>query len=263
MDVSIIVPTYKPQEYIFECLDSLKRQSLDKEKFEVLIILNGDKEPYYTDIKKWIIENKLNNFKLLYSKLSGVSNARNIGLDLSEGKYIVFIDDDDYIGVNYLEELFIANVKLGSNTIVVTDQIRFEDKSNKILEKIKYSFRKYSIIETKIVFSVVWLKIIPKSIIGDIRFKTEYKNGEDTLFMLEISKNIESVRKTKNETFYYRRIRRNSAHFSKKNKREILKNTFMLFKDFSKFLFKKGYDKKFVFLEMLALFKGMLIQFKN
>ncbi|WP_353936779.1 glycosyltransferase [uncultured Fusobacterium sp.] len=37
MDVSIIVPTYKPQEYIFECLDSLKRQSLDKEKFEVLI----------------------------------------------------------------------------------------------------------------------------------------------------------------------------------------------------------------------------------
>lgn len=105
MDISIIVPTYKPDYYIWECLESLKNQSLDREKYEVLIILNGEKESYYSNIKNWIEKNKVENFEILYTKISGVSNARNIGLDNSRGEYIVFIDDDDYVDRNYLEEL--------------------------------------------------------------------------------------------------------------------------------------------------------------
>lgn len=79
MKISIIIPTYKPDYYIWECLDSIKEQTLDKELFEVLIILNGEKEPYYNNILNYIRKNDLLNFKIVYTEKPGVSNARNIG----------------------------------------------------------------------------------------------------------------------------------------------------------------------------------------
>lgn len=263
MEVSAIVPTYKPKKYIYECLESLKNQTFDKKLFEVLVVLNGEKEPYYTDIKKWIMDNNLKNFKLLYSELVGVSNARNMALDLSQGNYITFIDDDDYIDNNYLEELFLFNKKLNIDSIVVTDYIFFEDKTNKILSRIKYSFKGNDLFDTKKVFSGACVKMIPKNIISNIRFNPKYKNGEDTLFMLEISKNIKKVEKVEKEVLYWRRVRENSAYFRKKNKKEIIKNSISLIIDFSKLFFKKEYNKRLIFIKILALVKGTIIQLKN
>ena len=263
MEVSVIVPSYKPKEYIFQCLDSLKNQTLDKELFEVIIVLNGEKDPYYDNIKKWICENNLKNFELLYSKITGVSNARNIALDFSKGEYIVFVDDDDYIDKNYIEELLTTNKKIGFDSIVVTDYINFQDETNKILFKTKYFFEKGSLVEARKVFSMACIKIIPKNIISRIRFNTKYKNGEDSLFMLKISKNIKSVKKVEKETFYWRRVRKDSAHFRKKDSKKIIKNTLFLIKDFSKLFFEKGYNKRFIFIRILAVLKGMIYQFKN
>lgn len=262
MEVSVIIPTYKPQEYIYECLESLKNQTLNKELFEVLVVLNGDKEPYHTDIKKWLADNNIKNFKLLYSEVAGVSNARNLALDLSQGEYIVFIDDDDYVDNNYLEELYKMNKKIGSNGIVVANYARFEDKSRKLLSEVTYPFKNNTLLGTRKYFSIVWLKIIPKNVISDIRFNTKYKNGEDALFMVEISKNVERIEKTEKKTFYWRRVRQDSAHFRKKSKKEIIKNHFSLIIEYSKSLFKKDYNKKFVFVRILALIKGMLLQLK-
>ena len=56
MKISVIIPTYKPKEYIWECLDSLKSQTFDKKEFEIILILNGCKEPYYSEIDKYIME---------------------------------------------------------------------------------------------------------------------------------------------------------------------------------------------------------------
>lgn len=263
MEVSVIIPTYRPQEYIFKCLETLKNQTLNKNIFEVLIVLNGDKEPYYENIKKWILKNNLKNFKLFYSEIPGVSNARNLAINLSLGNYITFIDDDDYVDNNYLEELFLFNKEIGLNGIVVTYYICFEDGSNKILSEVKYLFKGNTLFKARKVFSGACVKMIPKSLISEIRFNPKYKNGEDTFFMLEISKNIKKVEKVRQKTLYWRRIRNNSAHFKKKNKKEIIKNYFLLIKDFSKLFFKREYNKKFIFFKILSAFKGIIIQFKN
>ena len=73
MDISVIVPTYKPDYYIWECLNSLKEQSLNSKKYEVLIILNGEKDSYYYDINEWLKNNNVENFKLFYIEQKGVS----------------------------------------------------------------------------------------------------------------------------------------------------------------------------------------------
>ena len=53
-DISVIIPTYTPKEYLWECLDCLEQQTLNKDSYEVLIVLNGAKEPYFSLIKEKI-----------------------------------------------------------------------------------------------------------------------------------------------------------------------------------------------------------------
>ena len=65
MEISVIIPMYKPDYYIWECLDSLKNQTISQNEFEILIILNGEKEPYYSQINNWINENNIKNIKFI------------------------------------------------------------------------------------------------------------------------------------------------------------------------------------------------------
>ena len=101
--ITVIIPTYNPQNYILDCFESLEKQTFSD--YEVLVILNGEEHPY-----EEYLQCKLNSYsfraKLFYSKVKGVSIARNIGLDKAQGEYIAFIDDDDYVPSNYLSELY-------------------------------------------------------------------------------------------------------------------------------------------------------------
>ena len=102
--ISVIIPTYAPKDYIWECLDSFENQTLPKEEFEVILVLNGEKEPYESLIRKKLTTYSFNS-TLLYSTPNGVSRARNLGMEKAQGTYICFIDDDDWVSDNFLEEL--------------------------------------------------------------------------------------------------------------------------------------------------------------
>ena len=154
-EISVIVPTYKPDYYIWECLNSIAIQSLDKEKYEVLIVLNGDKEPFFTEIESYLKKNNLNNFNLIYSQEKGVSNARNIGLDSAKGEYICFVDDDDFLDKNYLQEMLRVILKYRNDGIVISNSLNFEEKTG--LEKYRTNLyireqRKKSFKDEKIFF---------------------------------------------------------------------------------------------------------------
>lgn len=264
MKISVIIPTYKPDYYIWECLNSLKKQTVSQDSFEVLIILNGDKEPYYSQISDWINKNEMKNIRLLYSEKKGVSSARNLGLDTARGENICFIDDDDYIDNNYLEELVKGIERYGQNGIVITNYMNFDEKTKENLYETKHQngFYTKNILEIRKVFSMGCMKLIPKNIIRNIRFKN-YSNGEDSLFMLEISKNINYISFTEKNVLYHRRVRKNSANYKSKKISYILKNSFNLLNEYVKIFFKKGYNKKFIFIRILAVIKGLIFQLVN
>lgn len=262
MEISVIIPTYKPDYYIWECLNSIKNQTLDEKKFEVLIILNGEKEPYYNNILNYIKENKLKNFKLLYTDKIGVSNARNIGLESSNGEYIAFIDDDDYVDKSYLENFYKI---LDKDTLFIANIINFNENDKSIIRSIQYKENdiEKNLFTYKKSFSYIGAKIISKNIIRNIKFNIKYKNCEDSLFMVEISKNIKQIKTSDKSSIYWRRIRKNSANFQKKRYSYILKNYFLVFLEYIKIFFKKEYNKLFVFTRILALLKGCFIQLIN
>ena len=104
MKISVIIPTYKPQAYLWECLDSLCGQTFPKSDFEVILVLNGCCEPYDGLIKEYITGHPEMQWNYIQTDKGGVSNARNIALSEAKGEYIAFVDDDDYFSESYFPQ---------------------------------------------------------------------------------------------------------------------------------------------------------------
>ena len=100
MEISVIIPTYKPGEYISDCLRSLEEQDFPVSDYEVIIVLNGCDMPYRSMLEDIITDNGYVNVRVIQTDEPGVSNARNIGIDNAKGKYLLFIDDDDWVAGN-------------------------------------------------------------------------------------------------------------------------------------------------------------------
>ena len=168
------------------------------------------------------IEIELSEYNVVYRQTDkgGVSNARNLALDLSQGEYITFIDDDDYVSPTYLEEMY--NIAI-TGVMPLSNIISFEDGSNKLLpyyitdvyDRIK-DIGISGLLTARSYMSVPFAKLIGKEIIGNRRFNRNISIGEDSLFMFCISDKISKFRCTSSDAIYYRRIRENSATTEKK-----------------------------------------------
>lgn len=213
--ISVIIPTYLPKDYLWECLDSLENQTLSKDEFEVILVLNGERGPYESNIRKKLSKYTFTN-KLLYSTPNGVSRARNMGLDHALGQYICFIDDDDWVSDNYLEELL---SRANANSIVAANVIEVDEITKEVSEKhfLSRAYKNYqpakeaSCYANRSFFSSACCKILPIDSINGLRFDTHIKRGEDSIFMYGISWKIKHVRITPPNCIYYVRKRHQSA----------------------------------------------------
>lgn len=221
--ITIIIPTYEPKEYLHDCLRAIKQQDVDN--FHVLIVLNGEKEPYYNMIELLLDNLNLNDIcTLTYTTKKGVSAARNIGIDFASqrGGSVVFIDDDDFISPNYIRSL---SAKLSSIDMIVLSNWRNFDEnnkefykdylSNKFLNRKRVEHRN-SLYYHRSFLSTACGKIIPVEAISDSRFDESISNGEDSLFMACISARIKRVLYSEEDVYYFRRVRQGSASRNKK-----------------------------------------------
>ena len=267
MKISVIIPTYKPQGYLWECLDSMAAQTLSKDEYEVIIVLNGCCSPWKDAIEDYI-KTKMKGFyiKFIQTDMPGVSNARNIALDKVEGKYVTFIDDDDYVSPVFLERL-LSKMK-GDVNVVLSNAVAFNDNdpSTPIPYSLSKIYNKYSAKHrVKLTsgaskfFSGPCMKLIPMEVIQDKRFDVRFKNGEDSLFMLLISDRVASVTFADNDAIYYRRYRDASAITQKGNIVSRMANSFRLIKEY--ILIYVKYDIDFVFFatRILGTLKAVFV----
>ena len=100
MDLSIIIPVYKVEQYIGMCLDSIFSQNVDLSLFEVIIVNDGTPDKSMDIVASYI--DKYNNITVIEQENSGLSVARNNGIKLAKGKYVWFVDSDDWLTNNSL-----------------------------------------------------------------------------------------------------------------------------------------------------------------
>lgn len=247
MKISVIIPTYKPQEYLLECLDSLVQQTFSRADFEVIIVLNGCCTPWKEMIDDYISRNMSDmNITFIQTNTGGVSNARNIAIDMAKGEYVTFIDDDDFVSRSFLQGLYDLARK---DTIVISNVLAFKDgfRDNYIHYQLTDIYNQYSNhTELKITsrvrkfFSGPCMKLISKDIIQDRRFDNRFKNGEDSLFMFMISDMVQHIEFTLPNAVYYRRYRAGSAMTSTRTYKDIIRNNCKLIKEYSNLFFNSG-----------------------
>lgn len=265
MKISVIVPTYKPQGYLWECLNSIYNQTFSKSDYELVLVLNGCNEPFHSQIKDWLGKHSDLQVQFFQTDEGGVSNARNIALDNAKGEYVTFVDDDDYISDAYLCDLYKYVTK---NIVAISDTVSFDDETKAVetdnilhSDFVSKSRRKlYNIYSVKKFYGAPPRKLVSRNIIGNRRFDTRFRNGEDTLFFFLISDCVYKTRPSSGAAVYYRRCRPTSAHFTKKTRKEKVILAFNLIGTLSGYYFKnpKHYNFLFYLTRVMGAIKIMI-----
>lgn len=114
IEISVIIPVYNVEKFIEKCLDSVLEQTF--KEYEIIVVNDGS-----TDKSQGIIQKYVENYSGIvfgYEKENGgLSDARNYGIEKAKGKYITFLDSDDYLDKDYLEVLYAAAEKNKSDMI--------------------------------------------------------------------------------------------------------------------------------------------------
>ncbi len=210
--VSIIVPVYQVEKYIEKCLNSLINQTY--KNIEIILIDDGSQDRSGEICDEFA--NRDSRIRVFHKKNEGVSVARNIGIENSNGEYITFVDSDDYVDRNYVEELINSCVNNDSDISFCGVQNENENGeistiTRQIEKKLHGNAMLKEMFDEKYFVSVCWAKLYKKSVIGNIRFDSNMRIAEDLKFLYEISKNVNNSYINTLQPMYHFLQRENSA----------------------------------------------------
>lgn len=198
--ISIIVPIYNREKYLNDCISSLLKQTYSN--IEILLIDDGSTDAsseickYYTDLYEKV--------RYYFITHTGVSAARNKGLDEAKGEYIMFCDSDDMVKKNWVSSF--ANYINDEVALIVGGFESLEDGEKILTKEIINCIDVSLFLEYRIKWSIhcVWMCCFKKS---NIRFMMGLSYGEDTLFILEYinSMNNGSIIYVSDTLYRYRR----------------------------------------------------------
>lgn len=134
---SFIVPVYNTEKHVSNCIESILRQRV--KDFELILVNDGSTDKSYEICKQYKEKND-SIIKLINLKNSGVSVARNTGIDAAEGEYIIFVDSDDYISDEMIEEL-----ELFDDDMIMFDYYEIDKNDNKCIYRKSSSKEKETI----------------------------------------------------------------------------------------------------------------------
>ena len=123
--LSVIVPVYNVEKYIRPCIESIYKQGLDEDSFEVIIINDGTKDRSMEVIADII--NSHSNITVINQENQGLSVARNNGISLAKGEYIIMPDSDDLLIENSLKPLLDKAIETKAD-LVVADFLKMNDE---------------------------------------------------------------------------------------------------------------------------------------
>ena len=185
--ISIIVPIYNVEKYLRQCLDSVLNQTY--QNFECLLINDGSPDNSAGICKEYV--DKDARFHYFEKENGGLASARNLGIKYSKGKYITFIDSDDWVESDYLEVLH-SKIKEYNTDFVISSYKKFDmdedcfylhiwdqDYYERIWTSQELLSQLPNLENYDGSYTVSWGKLFKRSIFDEILFNEQRKFGED------------------------------------------------------------------------------------
>ena len=199
--ISVIVPVYRVEKYLDECVASIVKQTY--RNIEIILVDDGSPDNCPKMCDEWA--KKDDRIKVIHKANGGVSSARNAGIEQAQGKYICFVDSDDYILDNYCE-VMLAKMEQYNTDIVICGLITKGKPEYVIDNDIKIEFSKkedFVKLYRNFPFLSPTNKLYKKDLIK-IPFSIGVKDGEDELFNLNYCKGIKEAIVIPESLYYYR-----------------------------------------------------------
>lgn len=225
MRFSVIIPAYNVELYLSDCLDSLLCQDID---LEIIIIEDGSTDRTRDIAERYQENNK--NILVVHQTNKGLSAARNKGLDLAKGEYIVFVDSDDWIAQGILPQLYKVAIDHDADMVMGNSFYQYPDGSKNIIAHLPSSI-KYravageacfiSMMEAHSYYPMVWNYIYKNSWIkkNNLRFDKGIIH-EDEVWM-PIALSLADCVVITDLDFYHYRIREGSIMHSPNRKKSL------------------------------------------
>lgn len=202
--VSIIVPIYNVESYLRRCLDSIVNQTYTN--LEIILVDDGSPDNCPQICDEYAAKD--NRIVVIHRENGGLSDARNVGLDICKGEYISFVDSDDWVNERYIEALFNLTIKVDADIAIGEHEKIYNEQiySSRIVEKKQILFpleaievlfqRKY------LSFILSWGKLYKKHLFDNVKFpKGRFHEDEFTSFILFYNAN--KIAYTSEILYYY------------------------------------------------------------
>lgn len=236
--ISIIVPVYNASPYLRQCLDSILAQSF--RDFEAILVNDGSTDDSLAICRSYAQRDS--RFLILDKENSGVSDSRNKAMDCAQGKYLQFIDSDDWFTPDASSVLLHVAESTGSDLVVghfyrvVGERAaqRGHIKEDRILTRTDYAEEMLKA-PANYYYGVLWNKLYRRSIIegNHLSFDPQIKWSEDFLFNLEYLEHVRLIAAVSHPIYYYRK-RENSLVNSQASLRRLAamkRSTFREYKE--------------------------------
>lgn len=214
--ISVIVPVYKvPEEYLRKCIESILNQSL--KELEIILVDDGSPDNCGNICDEYA--KKDSRINVIHKENEGVSSARNIGISKARGKYISFVDSDDWIENDFYEKIFEYAIDNDVDIAISGFLKEINGKSHEVLKKEKSQIftrqeAQYRLLDRKIYVWGLWDKIYKTKLIkGKVFFDKTLDMGEDLDFVWKILKVSEKIGYISLNKYHYVK-RKNSATLS-------------------------------------------------
>ena len=219
-EISIIVPVYKVEKYLDQCVSSLREQTIQ----DIEIILVDDGSPDSCPALCNAYAEQDSRIKVIHKENGGVCSARNAGLDAASGDYIAFVDSDDYID-NCMYEKMLEKAVQNNCDVVMCDCLKeFADHSKLYTHEIRSGFYDRRHLEQEYFPHLLmmenveypptisnWLLMFRRELVASVRYLTGVRYSEDLLFGAQLMYQAGSFFYMKGEAYYHYRMNPQSA----------------------------------------------------
>ena len=209
--ITIIIPVYNEEQYLEKCLNSAVNQTY--KNIEIILIDDGSTDNSFK------IYQKYPQIKVYKQKNEGLSSARNKGLELSKGKYIYFLDADDYIEKNTIEIMHKEIIKNKSDLAISNiyeSKLKYQNFNITNNQKYNYLYNEFNMITV-----VSWNKLYKKELFENLRYKKMIH--EDEYIITDILQEASKITYINNPLYHYRYVENSLSNNITEKNLDILK----------------------------------------
>lgn len=200
--ISVIIPVFQVEHYLEQCVDSVLCQSM--EEIEIILVDDGSPDRCGEMCDKYA--KKDSRVRVVHQDNQGLSQARNAGIEIAKGEYIMFVDSDDWVDPDYCRVPYTLARDNHADLVIFRFRVIGDKHSQTICTQ------KPGIISKENAMNLVyhgggiavWNKLYSKKLIQEVRFVPQ-KYYEDQLFTIEMIHTAEHVYYTDHTLYYYRK----------------------------------------------------------